>query len=275
MGVIMSIQEIHEISISDIVISKNNVRLHDPERDLDELAASIKKHGLLQPVVLLGEYGKKPYELISGQRRLLAHQKILKAKTIKAVFSGDLSSTQSVIRSLVENMQRLDLEYEDTARAITKLYEDFGKDERKVHQETGLSLRKIRDYILIEAQATPKIRKLLRERKVSPADVKRALHASQSNISKAEELLDLMVKRTPTTHEKRRIVQYGEKYNDMSASTIVEKAMKPHIEDNIIISLPEEIKKALELATRKLSMEPEELASKALSEWLRSKGFLK
>ena len=270
----MSRQEIYDIPLSEIHISRDNVRDHDAEKDLDELAASIEKHGLLQPVALLGEYGKAPYKLISGQRRFLAHQQILKRKTIKAIFLGKLSQAESVVRSLIENMQRLELGYEDTAKAITYLYKEFDNNDRKVHQETGLSLQKVREYIRIDAQATPKIKRLLNEGKVSAADVKRALHASQSNIAKAEELLDLMIKREPTAHEKKRIVEYGEKNNAMPARKIVEEAMKPHIEDNIVISLPEEIRNALERATKKLSMEPEELASKALTEWLRSKGFL-
>jgi len=70
----MSLDTIYEIPLRDIKISDNNVRLHDPGKDLEELAASIKRHGLLQPVVLLGDYGKPPYKLISGQRRFLAHQ---------------------------------------------------------------------------------------------------------------------------------------------------------------------------------------------------------
>lgn len=271
----MSFEKIHDIPIGEIRISTDNVRLHDPTKDLEELAASIKKHGLLQPVTLLGEYGKPPYKLILGQRRLLAHQKILKAKSIRAVFAGNISKIQAVIRSVVENMQRLDLEYVDTAKAITSLYEDFGKDERKVQKETGLSIRKIRDYILIEAQATPKIKQLLKEKKVSHVDVKRALRAAQANISKAEELLNLMIKYNPNAHQKKRIVQYGEKDKTMPANKILEESMKPHVEDNIIISLPAEIKTALKLAMEKLLMDPEELVSKAISDWLRSQGFLK
>lgn len=272
----MSLDKIHEIRIKDIIISENNARLHDPEKDLDELAASIKKHGLLSPVVLLGEYGsQKPYKLITGQRRLLAHKKILKAKTIRAIFAGNLSQTQEVIRSVVENMQRLGLEYVDTARAITDLYNKLNKDDGKVKQETGLSLKKIREYILIDAQATSKMKRLLKDKKVSPADVKRALRAAQSNISKAEELLDLMIKYKPNAHQKKRIVKYGEEDKTMPSNKIVEEAMKAHVEDNIIISVPEEIKAALKLAMDELSMDQEELATKAISDWLRSQGFLK
>jgi ParB-like chromosome segregation protein Spo0J len=67
-----SVSDAQEIAMTDIVISKDNVRHSDPEKDLDELAASIKRLGLLQPVVLRGTYGgKTPYQLIGGQRRYL------------------------------------------------------------------------------------------------------------------------------------------------------------------------------------------------------------
>ncbi len=271
----MSLEKIYEIALKDIVISANNIRLSDPTKDLDELAASIGRHGLLQPVVLLGEYGKPPYKLITGQRRFLAHKQILKAGTIRAVFAGSLDRTQAIVRSLVENMQRLDLQYADTAKAITDLYEEFDKDDRRVQRETGLSLRKIRDYIRIEAQATNKMKSMLKAKKVSPMDVKRALRAAQDDPAKAETLLELIIRYKPTTHQKRRLVQYGERDKKASAESILEEAMKPHIEENIVISLPQELREGLVKATKKLSMDPEELASRILADWLRSEGFIK
>lgn len=265
---------IHDISLDEITISPHNVRHADPTRDLDELAASIKVHGLLQPIVLRGEYGNPPYELITGQRRFLAHQQILKRPTIRAVFAGNLSKDDALVRSLVENLQRLELEYQDTARAVTHLYKTLGKDIQAVHKETGLSVRKIRDFILIHERATPKMKSLLKRRKVSPADVKRAIRAAQDNLKKAEELLELIIKYKPTTHQKRRLVTYGEQEKTASAKQILKRAMQPHVEQNIIISLPDDLRQALLKATKSLSVEPEELAAKVLGDWLRAQGFV-
>jgi ParB family chromosome partitioning protein len=269
----MNLDQIHDVKVRDIDLSDENVRVSEPFRRLDELAASIKKHGLLQPVVLLGEPGKPPYKLISGQRRYLAHKKILHAPTIRAVFTGRLSKTEAVIRSLVENMQRVELEYEDTQNAVTYLYERFGKDERKVQEMTGLSLRTIRDFIEIEARATPRIKTLLRTKKISPVDVKRAIRAAQGNLQKAEELVDLIIKQKPTSHQKRRIVTYGERDTTASAKKILEEAMQPHVEQNLIVSLPQDVRMALLKATKSMEMEPEELAAKVLGDWLREQGF--
>ena len=268
------LEKIHDVPLKDIYVSHDNVRHSDPMKDLDELAASIKRHGLLQPVVLAGSPGHPPYELISGQRRLLAHQHILKWKTIRAVFAGNLSKTDAVVRSLVENLQRLELEYEDTAAAVTYLYDRFGKDERAVQKETGLSLRKVREFILIEARATPRMKTLLKQKKVSPADVKRAIRAAQDNLKKAEDLLDLVIKYKPTVYQKRRLVTYGEQQKGASAESIFKEAIKPHVEQNIIISLPEEFQKALTKATKTMAIEAEELAAKVLTDWLRDQGFV-
>lgn len=268
-----TLQKIYEIPVDQIEISDENVRESRPEADLDDLAASIKLHGLLQPVVLKGEYPQTKYELIGGQRRLLAHQK-LGRRNIRAVFAGKgLTKTDVIIRSLVENLQRVELEYEDTARAVTYLYRKFGNDEHVVAQHTGLSVRKVRDFIEIEARATTRMKKLLHNRQVSASDVKRAIRAAQDNMKKAEDLLELIVENSPTGHQKRRIVAYAQKHGSASAKKIFTEAMKPAVEQNLVISLPSELIEALRRATAKLNVEPDELAMQVLAEWLESQGF--
>lgn len=267
-------EKIYNIPLEDITISTNNVRKSDATKDLDELVASIKKHGLIQPVVLMGQYDNSPYQLISGQRRFLAHEKLEK-NYIHAVFAGDLSETDAVVRSLIENMQRLDLDYVDTAKAVTYLYEKYGKNEKKVQQETGLSLKKVRDLILIESRASSKIKALLKGNKISPIDVKRAIRAAQGNLNKAETLIDLIIERKPTAHQKRRLAMYGETHRGATANKILNEAMQTHVERSILVSLPDDVRQGLINATQSLQMEAEELAAKALADWLRNKGFLK
>ena len=265
----MCLDQIYEIKLSDIVeIDKFNVRHSNAMKDLDELAASIKKLSLLQPIVLLGFYDKPPYKLIAGQRRFLAHQKILNKKTIRAVFAGKLDKVQSIICSLVENLQRVELNHADTAKAITMLYTKFNKDERKVQKETGLSLQRVRDYIFIEEQASSKMKEKLKHKKVTPVDVKRALRAAQGDITKADKLLDLMEEYPLTKYQKKRIVEYGERDKKATAKQIMEDASLPRVEQSIMVTLPEEVRKGLEKATKKLSKEAKDIVSKVLQKWL-------
>lgn len=269
----MDYDKIYEIKIEDIEVSDKNVRHSNPFKDLDELAASIEKHGLFQPVIILGQYGKLPYELIAGQRRFLAHEKILNKKTIKAVFVGNLTKNQAILRSLVENVQRVELNHADTAKAITELYIAFKKDEREVQKETGLSLRKVRDYIHIEERASKKMKNKLRKGTVTTADVKRALRASQGSTRKAEELLDLMEQYPLTKYQKNRVIQYGENNKKASAKKIIVEAMRPRVEQKIMISLPEEVRTALEKASKDFLMEAEEIVTEVLKTWLSDQGY--
>jgi ParB family transcriptional regulator, chromosome partitioning protein len=269
----MSLDKIFEIDLKDIEVGKFNVRHSNVMKDLDELAASIKKHGLLQPIVLHGIKDKPPYKLIAGQRRFLAHEKLNK-KTIRAVFAGKLNAEQATLRSLVENLQRVELNHADTADAITMLYKKFDKDERKVQRETGLSLRKVRDYINIKEQASEKMKEKLAQKAVTLVDIKRALRAAQGNIKKAEELLDLMQKYQLTKYQKKRIIEYGEHDKKASARKIIEDAIRPRVEQNIMVSLPEDVRKGLEKATKEFSKEAEDIVSDVLQKWLSDQGFI-
>ena len=266
----MSTEQIYEIPLKDIEIDKENVRHADTNGELEELADSIKKHGQLQPVVLRGKYGNPPYKVIIGQRRFLAHRRIPK-KTIKATFSETLTNVQAAIRSLAENMCRVELSYADAANAITALYKEFGRNDRKVAKETGLSLQRVRQYIYIEERASSQTKSALRRGKVKPVDVQRALKAASDDIGKADELLEIMKKYDK--YQKSRMVEYGETHPKASVEEIDKHAQKPVVERTFVVRLSDRARKALIGAAETLHMSPDEVASRAVEEWLCSKGF--
>ena len=270
----MAPQQIYDIPLDQITIDDANVRHSGAETDLQELADSIKKHGLLQPVVLRGWEGHPPYELIIGQRRFLAHKNILKVKTIKATFAGKLTDEQVAIRSLAENMCRRELSYKDAADAITALYKHFRHDAPRVSKETGLSLRKVNQYVYIEERATSKTKRQLHEGKVTPADVQRAIRAASEDIDKADKLLDLMKKYELPMPAKKRMVEYGQENPSATAEEIVEKAREPIAERAFLVQLTDSERKALEGAAASMKMEPDEVATRAVREWLSAKGFM-
>lgn len=264
--------EIQNIPIEEINVSDWNVRRSEQEKDLEELAASIAKHGLLQPVVLMGE--RPPYQLIIGQRRFLAHRDILRKKNIRAVFVGKLDRVQASIRSLVENMTRTDLNHADAAEAITYLYKQLRRDERKVKAETGLSLQRIRQYVDIEERASVKMKQKLRSKQVSPADVQRVLSAASGDIEKADRLLEKMEKQKLTVYQKKRMVEYGEEHPHAHDDTIIEEALRPAVERTILVKLSSQARAGLEKAAEKLAMSPDEVAGRAVEDWLLRKGFI-
>lgn len=262
---------IRDVELKDIKLSPFNVRKTEVKTEIVELAESIKIHGLLQPVVLIGEYGKPPYELIVGQRRWEAH-KLLGRKKIRAIFHKAETELQLQLLSLSENMHRAELNHTDKAKAITELYITLGKNAQKVARETGLSYSTVLGYIKIEEQATPKAKALLEKRSISKEDVKRAIKAAQGDESKIDKLLDELPKLTK--YEKDRAVEYGKK-EKTTVNKIIEAAKRPKYERTVILNLDEDTDNALSKAGKDLAMDREEIAELALEEWLRKNGFLK
>jgi ParB/RepB/Spo0J family partition protein len=270
----MDITKVLEVPMKDIKLQGSNVRsdLDSPnsQEGLNELAQNIRVNGLLQPIVLRGENGNPPYDVIVGQRRFLAHQ-VLGTDTIKATFSGEIDNMNALLLSLSENMCRQEMNYEDTQRAITTLYTYYDKDERKVQSHTGFSIRMIRSYVRIEEQATEKIKDLLKKG-LSMADAKRAIDASQGDKEKADALIDEILKLT--TYEKKRLVESSSKSPKASVADLVSEAKKPKWEETIVINLPTEISNAVRKATEKLSIDAEQLAMDVLVSWLKTNDFL-
>jgi ParB family chromosome partitioning protein len=267
----MQPEQIYDIPLREIKVASTNVRQHERDKDLDELKASIKKHGLLQPVVLEGTQGNPPYDLIVGQRRFLAHQKLGKT-AIRAIFVGQLTDVQATIRSLVENMVRVELNHADTAKAITRLYKELGKDEDKVHTETGLSIKRIRQYIDIEERASPKMKQKLQDRKTTLVDIQRVLRASAGDSKKADRLLDKIGELTK--YQKDNLVEYGELHPSANVDKILQEAQKQKIERTIMVKLSDRARQGLKKAAAKLDMEPDEVAAHALEDWLSKQGFI-
>lgn len=272
----MAEEIIREVPLKDIrdpAKTGLNVRQTDRDAGVEDLAKSIKKHGLINAIVLRGKFGNPPYELISGHRRLAAHKLIPGKKTIRGTFKPpNYDDFKARVESLIENMQRVELNHADTAEAITAMYNKYNKNDRKVADDLGLSLRTVRDYIKIEERTSDYAKDLLRRGVVKKADVKRAIDAAHGNLDKADRLLDAMPELY--THEKMRVVHYGKVHLKASADVIVSQAKKGRILKTVVLSIEPKIDNALKKAEQRLYMNREEIASKALEEWLVDNGFL-
>jgi ParB family chromosome partitioning protein len=151
--------EINDIELSAIKVSEFNTRkdLDAGVEDvgLDDLAKSIAEKGLLNPVTVShnvdGTYG-----LIVGQRRFLACKK-LGWKTIPAIIREVADDTDATTLSLIENVQRADMNPIDKAQAYRQIYDKY-RDYNDVARETGVSVSTIKKYVALLSLA-PDIQK--------------------------------------------------------------------------------------------------------------------
>lgn len=121
------------INLSDIDINKNQPRKNFDKESLDELAASIKENGLLQPIAVQ-KVGDR-FQIIAGERRFRAF-KLLNEKKIPAIIKN-LSRQQVMQLALIENLQREDLTAIEEAEAMKALMDEFGLTQQELAQKLG------------------------------------------------------------------------------------------------------------------------------------------
>lgn len=109
----------------------------DPEA-LSELASSIKQHGLAQPVVVSYDEVTRSYELIAGERRLRASQ-LAGMHEIEVVVRQPENDKQRMALTLIENLQRADLNPIEVALGYLRLMKEFGINQTELGQEVGKS----------------------------------------------------------------------------------------------------------------------------------------
>ena len=124
-----------EVAIKDIVANPYQPRKVFDEEKLEELAASIKEYGVVQPLVVRKK-GKK-YELVAGERRLRA-SKLVGLKKVPVVLK-EYDETEMMEIALIENIQRHDLNAIEEAQGIKSLMEECKLTQEQVAVKVGRS----------------------------------------------------------------------------------------------------------------------------------------
>jgi ParB/RepB/Spo0J family partition protein len=137
-----------DIALDKLLVSALNARKDlqagQDDSGIDELASSIRQHGLLSPPIVRATADGQ-YEVLVGQRRLLACRKI-GLDPVPCLLRDDLGDTDVVALSLVENVHRADMHPLDKARAVKALYDQYQSYER-VARESAWSVTTIKKYI--------------------------------------------------------------------------------------------------------------------------------
>ena len=132
----------NKVSIKDITRNKLQPRKHFDKESLDELANSIKKQGVIQPIVVRPDKTSEgKYEIIAGERRWLASQNAGLHEVPVVILNVD--DVKSLEFAIVENVQRRDLNPIEEAQGYQRLVNDYNYNQEKLSQFIGKS----RSYI--------------------------------------------------------------------------------------------------------------------------------
>lgn len=125
-----------EVDVRAISSNPWQPRTEFADEGLEELAQSIRRHGVVQPIVIRPTV-KGGYELVAGERRLLASKRA-GLKAIPAIVR-DVEDSQMLTLALVENVQRQDLDPVERARAFRRLVAEQGLTHQQVAEVAGLA----------------------------------------------------------------------------------------------------------------------------------------
>jgi ParB family chromosome partitioning protein len=119
-------------------------RVHMDDAKIDELARSIRSHGVIQPIVVRPA-GDEEYEIIAGERRWRASQK---AGLLKVpIVVRDLPDERLLAAALIENIQREDLNPIEEAQAYRRLGEDLGLTQEQIAEAVGKDRSSIANHV--------------------------------------------------------------------------------------------------------------------------------
>jgi ParB family transcriptional regulator, chromosome partitioning protein len=170
------------ISLGSLRVGRAQARTRDLNHEIDELSESIRVLGLLEPIVVSprGKDGK--YEILSGQRRYLAHQ-ALKLPTIMAsVLDHRVEDSVAKAISVTENVVRRALSQTELIDACTSLYKKYGSM-KAVAEATGLPISKVTQCVKYD-RLVPELKQLVDNGEV---DIQAALKAQDATAGSARE----------------------------------------------------------------------------------------
>jgi ParB family transcriptional regulator, chromosome partitioning protein len=274
MSTVMGKRVIRDIALNDLVVGKGQVRVRDVGKEIDGLAESIQKVGLLEPIVVCPGEKEGTYEILTGQRRFLAHKQLGKDTITAVVLDHPVDELAAKIISLTENLVRVDPNRRDIIEACTALYKKFGSA-KDVSQETGLQYSKVLEYVKYD-RLRPDLRALVDN---GEADLNAALRAqdaaSATGEYKSADAIELAKEMSPmSSAQRKRIVQVREDNPEKPVADIIEEAKTGAKLTQIIVTLGADAHRALQSFAKEEQVNQDDAAADLISDALTSKGYL-
>ena len=215
------IREVKEIPLRDLTIGRGQVRLRHVSKEIDELADSIRVVGLLEPIVVCEAEAAGKYEIITGQRRFLAHQELQAEHIMSAILDERVDEQTAKVLSVTENLVRRDLDSKDLIDACTYLFRKYGSI-RAVSEETGLAYQKVSKYVKYDQLIKP-LRKLVDNGTVQLQTALRAQRAaSVSGDVNPEEAVEFAIEMQPLSGiQQSKIIQTRENNPHLASDVVI------------------------------------------------------
>lgn len=188
-----------EINTSDIVANEDQPRKNFAEEELKDLASSIEKYGIIQPLLLKKKEDK--YEIIAGERRFRA-AKLAGLEKVPAIVK-DITDHESSRIAIIENIQRKDLNPVEEAMSYRHLLDSQDLTQKELAEEIGKSRQYIGNTIRL-LNLDPRVLKLLEEEKISVSHGKKLLSIKDGD-RQYKEAMKIIKDSLPVNNNKKSV----------------------------------------------------------------------
>lgn len=171
--------QLKELKLTEIVRDENQPRRDFDEAAINALAASIKEHGVLQPIVVTKEEGK--YKIVAGERRWRA-SKVAGLTTIPAIIRT-IDSQNRLELSIIENAQREDLNAIELATAYAKLKTQFNLSAEDIAAKVGKSESSVQNTMRL-LNLPDDVKKIMVKEKLSEGVMRPLVSRDEETIKK-------------------------------------------------------------------------------------------
>ena len=197
-----------EVQLEKIHPNPRQPRIHFDTSELADLAASIREHGVLQPLIISPNPDDADYLLIAGERRLLAAEQAGLTKV--PVVIREASEQDQLELALIENVQRADLSPLETAEAYRHLADDFNLSHAEIAQRVGKSRVSVSNTLRL-LNLPPSVQGALAEKKITEGHARPllALPTSQAQAAALQTILEKGLSVRQTEESVRKLT--GEK----------------------------------------------------------------
>ncbi len=209
------------LKITEVEPNRDQPRKRFDQEALEELAQSIEEYGLIQPIVVTKKDGY--YSIIAGERRWRA-SKIAGLKEIPAIIREDDEKINSEI-SLIENMQREDLNPVEKAMGIKTLIDNYGMSQEEVAKKLGKGRSTIANWVRV-LNLEPRVLEMAKEGKISEGYCKALLAITDPE--KQYQTAIQMLERGSTVRQVEKKTKVKETKEEQQRNHILYKS----IEDN-------------------------------------------
>jgi len=193
-----------EMDVESLTPNLFQPRKNFDKEKMEELKGSIKKYGMIQPIVV--RKMANGYEIVAGERRLKAAKEI-GLKKIPAIIKS-INNEKSLEIALVENIQREDLNPVEQANAFKRLVDEFNLTQQELAEATGKSRTLVTNTIRL-LKLNPEIQRNISEGKISFGHAKLLLSIEDEEVQKA--VCDRIIVNDLSVRDTERLIKNIEK----------------------------------------------------------------